>query len=784
MTMLKSLINIPLIVLAFVLAWMPAGAFGATTPWNYHLSYHNATQVCPAGQTVYALYDGNLLAYDTQTEEVHLFSRHDGLTGQHVSFMAYSAQAKALILVYDDLEIDILHQDGSVTFLSQLKENYSGISTVSDLKMCGTTALMAMNDGLVMVNVKKGEFVNYYKLNKTVYSAIIYSNQCFASTDSGILACALSQNLSDPAQWTTVIAEKATDFTPFAGSVYYNVPEGSQKGFWRFTADADGQSVTPAKIADPVFPQLTASTQTLLAKSGEWVFVYDKDQPFASQMALQAPENCNTLAVTEAGTIWSASGFSGLKAYKLKDGAWADQGISVGGYGPKRDLCYYMRFNGSRLLVAGGRLDPYDEVHYDGTVMTYENNQWESFQESGLSDATGLPYRDITCVAQDPADASHVFASAGGTGLYEFRNGKFVKNYSLTNSTLRSASKSNNPNYVRVDGLNYDADGNLWMVNCEVDSVVSILKKDGKWTNLYVAALQKHPTLEKTLFDRNGRFWMTSRRSVGSITAGLACLDYNGTIDNAKDDNITFRSSAYNQDGTSCDLSQGVYALAEDHDGALWIGAATGVYVISNPDEWSSSSFRITQVKVPRNDGTNYADYLLAGVAVNDICVDGANRKWMATLGNGIYLVSADGTEVVHHFLESNSPLLSDVVYSVTVNPVTGEVFIGTDAGICSFQGDATEPSESLNENQVKVYPNPVRPEYSGNITVSGLTENADVKITTTGGQVVAAGTSNGGMFTWNGRNFSGARVPTGVYYIMCATQDGSKGIVAKVVVI
>ncbi len=189
-------------------------------------------------------------------------------------------------------------------------------------------------------------------------------------------------------------------------------------------------------------------------------------------------------------------------------------------------------------------------------------------------------------------------------------------------------------------------------------------------------------------------------------------------------------------------------------------------------------------MKVPRNDGTNYADYLLEGVAVNDICVDGANRKWMATLSNGVYLVSADGTEIIHHFLSSNSPLLSDVVNSVAVDPTTGEVFFGTDAGLCSFQGDATQPSEALSKNEVKVYPNPVRPEYSGNITVTGLTENADVKITTTGGQVVAAGTSHGGMFIWDGRNMAGARVPTGVYYIMCATQDGSKGIAAKVVVI
>lgn len=303
--------------LSMFLAFLPAKA-ALAGQWNYYLAYQNATQVCPVGQMVYGLFDGNLLSYDTKTEEVHLFSRNDGLTGKNIIHMAYCAPAKALFLVYDDLGIDVLGRDGSVVFMPQLKESYSGISTVNDLKICGTTALLAMSDGVVMADVKNGEFKSYYKLGKAVYSAIIYKDQCFASTDKGILACPLSRNMADPSQWTTVASEKATDFTIFAEAVYYNVREGSGKGFWRFTIDNDGKSITPAKIADPVFPQLCATAQTMLAKSGEWLFVYDKSNPFGAQTALQVPEGCQTMAVGEGGLIWSASGFGGLKAYQIK----------------------------------------------------------------------------------------------------------------------------------------------------------------------------------------------------------------------------------------------------------------------------------------------------------------------------------------------------------------------------------------------------------------------------------------------------------------------------------
>lgn len=245
-----------------------------------------------------------------------------------------------------------------------------------------------------------------------------------------------------------------------------------------------------------------------------------------------------------------------------------------------------------------------------------------------------------------------------------------------------------------------------------------------------------------------------------------------------------YRYSAFNQDGKTCDFSEGVFDILRDRDGSIWMGTAAGLYVVEDPSEWFGNNFNVTQIKVPRNDGTNYADYLLDGVAVSALALDGAGRKWIGTASNGLYLVSQDGTEILHHFEAATSPLLSDCIYDLAINPATGEVMIATDAGLCAYQGDATEPSASLDADRVKVYPNPVRPEYHGRIVVSGLTDGADVKVTTASGVVVAGGVSNGGTFVWDGCNTNGRRVATGVYYIMVSTADGKKGIATKVVVI
>ena len=773
-----------ILTLLAILAAMATHAAGVGE-WTYYQAFNNATQNIPVGDKIYSLYDGNLLIYDTTTEEVELLSKNEGLGGNVISHMAYSADAKCLVLVYSDLNIDILDTDGQgITNLPQIKNADDGTLTVNDITANGTDAAIGLGIGVAHIDLTKKEIHGYYDFNTDVYSAVVYNNYLYMATAMGILRCSLDNNVADPNMWSSASTEIVRLFTPFADGIYCVATSGSNTGILRLTADDSGGAATLTHVSSLVPTTTFANTTTAVFANATQAAVISSSAPTAVSQTLSVPDDCNALTVDDDGVYWSSDGMSGLNAYVLSGDELAATNVSIGGYGPRRDLCYYLTYVGDRLLIAGGRLDPYGILHYEGTITKLENGRWSAFQDEGISDITGVAYRDITCVAQDPADSSHHYASAGGTGLYEFRSGAFVRQYTIGNSPLTSAASNNSPLYVRVDGLNYDADGNLWMINNGVDTVLHVLMADGSWESLYIEALESAPTLEKTLFDSEGRLWIASRRTVSNHTAGLLCLDYNGTIADTSDDVTTYRTRASNEDGTSCDFSGGVYEIVEDTDGSIWFGTASGLYVIDDPASWGDSDFYVTQIKVPRNDGTNNADYLLSGVSVSAIAIDGADRKWIGTLGNGLYLVSADGTEIISHFEADSSPLMSDNVYDVAINQTTGEVMIGTDVGLCSYQSDATTPADALVKSNVKVYPNPVRPEYTGSITITGLTADADVKITTTGGQVVAGGTSTGGTFIWDGRTSSGRRVSTGVYYIMVSTSDGQNGIAAKVVVI
>jgi ligand-binding sensor domain-containing protein len=279
--------------------------------------------------------------------------------------------------------------------------------------------------------------------------------------------------------------------------------------------------------------------------------------------------------------------------------------------------------------------------------------------------------------------------------------------------------------------------------------------------------------LTKLIIDSRGLLWFVNDHWEN---VGVFCYD-------PKTDQIVNSFRQFNnQDGTTYNDYR-PHCIVEDLEGNLWLGTKYGPFMLEKENVLTKDTY-LTQVKVPRNDGTNYADYLLSGANISCIAIDGGNRKWFGTYGAGVYLISADNMTQLQHFTTENSPLLSDNIEAITINPSTGEVFFGTENGLCSYMGDATQAQVSMVKDNVYAYPNPVVKDYDGLITVVGLSFNADVKIITTNGQLVAEGRSNGGTFTWNGRDRQGRRVASGIYMVVTATSDGSKGTVCKIAVI
>lgn len=454
------------------------------------------------------------------------------------------------------------------------------------------------------------------------------------------------------------------------------------------------------------------------------------------------------------------------------------KGLQPGG--PKYNRFFFMQYLNNRLYTTGGAFEPGAiGLNQPGTIQVLKNGEWDIYQDE-LDKITGYYYHDMNCLAVDPKNPEHVFAG-GRAGLYEFLNGKLKRYFNKDNSLLRPSVHKGielGNDYVVIQGLVFDRKNNLWILNSGTKTT-SLLKlsPDGTMTDyskpqLMNKGLSLH-VMRRPILDSRGLIWFVNSHYEAP---GLFCY-------NPETDKLNVYNNFKNQDGSSIMVIQ-MRCVVEDAYQNIWVGTNVGPLRLTTEQMKNPSEAIFEQIKIPRNDGTNLADYLLAGVDISCIAIDGGGRKWFGTNGNGVYLISADNMKQVQHFLSDNSKLISNNIESIAINDKTGEVFIGTDKGLCSYMSDATKPSDNPGGEETYAYPNPVRPNYTGLITVVGLAFNSDVKIVTTNGVLVAKGTSNGGTFTWDGNDLNGKRVASGVYMVQTSDQEGNNGTVCKIAIV
>lgn len=433
-----------------------------------------------------------------------------------------------------------------------------------------------------------------------------------------------------------------------------------------------------------------------------------------------------------------------------------------------------------------GKLYMAEDAGWDNTdkdcpqIYDISTDSWTILHDDNNSIAikTGITYHNFSNVEVDPSNDNHLMISAQG-GIYEFLAGNMINFYNDTNTPMTSAIPGNHE-YVLATASKYSSDGRLWTALSQATDNVALLSLDKdrttwnkhfmiKWIYNNISFGQA----DNMIIDSRGIIWWVNKHWWNPSLSGY---------DPATDTPYCY-NTFYNEDNVKVEVSA-VKTVAEDRNGNLWIGTNVGPLMLEKENVKSGGEVTWQQVKVPRNDGTNYADYLLAGLNITSIIVDGANRKWFGTDGNGIYVIDSDNITQLHNFTTKTSMLPSDIVLSMEADPSTGYIYIGTQKGLCSYHSDATEPSNNLDENNIYAYPNPVTPDYNGPITITGLSFNANVKITTTSGQLVAQGRSNGGSFVWYGKDTKGQPVTSGVYMVLVTDEEGNKGVVTKIAIV
>ena len=483
------------------------------------------------------------------------------------------------------------------------------------------------------------------------------------------------------------------------------------------------------------------------------------------------------LNVRDASTgLWWTRNDAGLLAcYTLAtDGTRTYKTEGVLPEGPASNRFYRLYMHGGKLYSVGGAFAEEIDGNYPGEVKIWDGMAWSLFEQP-TSQQLGHKNVDYLCLDFDPLNEGHVMVGAK-SGLYEFQNGKFVKCYSVDNSPLVSAAPDNNLNYVMASAVKYDMDGNLWVLNNQSDDPIKQLSYDNKWNVFSHKELAYDDAWDlKRIFisSTNGLMWFVNNHWESTR---VYAYDY-------KNDKLYFVGGPVyiNEDGTNITPIY-LFDIQEDINRNVWIATSSGPLYFTQADIMNCSG-NVVQHKVPRNDGTNLADYLLGNIETRCIAIDGGNRKWIGT-SDGVFLISDDCDTQIEHFTVENSPLPSNIIHDILVDDNSNRVYIATDNGLCSYASDATQPAETMDKDNVYAYPNPVTPDYTGDVTIVGLSFDADVKIVTSNGALVNSGRSTGGTYRWNGRDLKGKRVASGVYMVETATQDGGKGVVCKIAIV
>ena len=724
--------------------------------WRAHMPYTEVKGVVTDGVRFYVATKESFFTYNAATNEISKYSKVEGMADVEMSAIAYDATTDIVVLGYKNTNIDLFIDETFYNIPDIKIKTINGIKEIYQIYTEGGMAYISTSFGVVVLDLMKKETKETYTFTSNNQTIPIKSfasdaSHFYAATPIGLYrASKNSPNLQAFSSWQMV--DTNTGFinvfnannSLFAATInsVYEWKNNSLSFFYE----------SPYQI-----------TRLSAAQSGLFINEYIPSAFSGKIKKVDFTGNVLDSFATKGkptGVVRLSSGddlyvvdeFNGLTKYTNNT---AQNEIKP--QGPTNYGCFDMDvINNSLWLAHGGYDREFRYIFNQGGVSKFENEQWQNFTPSNnpvMANTT-----DYVRVIRDP-DEDAVYFGSFSYGLFRYANG-IVEN--LTSSSPQFENADGDPGSYRISGLAYDAEGNLWMTQSSAPHELLVKTKDGQYYN-FLGAGSRLRAASVIVDDHNQKWYITPG-------TGVAIYNDNGTISDLTDD------AAGRIDVSKNLPSNNTYSIAKDKDGAIWIGTSDGIGIVNCPSEAIQGDCNVEK-RIVQYD--NFAGFLFQGETVLTIAVDGANRKWIGTT-NGVWLISPNADKIINRFTVDNSPLPSNSIQKIAIDPVTGDVYIGTDLGLVSYRSTATEGTEAV--TNVVTYPNPVPSAFDGTIAIKGLPANSDVRITDITGQLIYRTRALGGQAVWSGKDYTGRRPQSGVYLIFASNNDGSQTYQGKMV--
>lgn len=690
--------------------------------WRNHSDYSNAKQVATLGSKVFCAGENGLFYYDTEDGSINTLSITSGLSSTQITALKSNSDKDLLIIGYRDGTLDIINETFEVTSFqginnSDLLESKS----INSITTNGNISFLATDFGIVLFDAEQNSIIDSYtnldqEGNPLAISHVeVDSEFLYLSTPEGLLRGSLNPqvNLKDFQNWA------------------------------RFPIIPQGEAIS-------IYKTIKADNSTLLALAENNV-IYSRAN-LNWDTAYVSTEILHNL-VQEEGSTWL---LAGKKAYQYENNAFTQVFTDETSLGFK-DL---LRFNQTIYLADSTRgLLQYNESSFQSIqpqgpkgspdILRQIENYTFSINDAfpGFSyffqgrwsyvgkDSDNNPLPFYTDVALDLLTGNGIFLSETA-GIYSWD----------TEEISAQPLPINNADFT-WERLASGPEAKLWLVGRNANNVIILynindnaIHETGINTNLQIRDFDIAFNGDKYIATNNG----------------LAVF-------NEAEGGLRILSNVAGDGGLP---SNAITDLTIDLSGTLWIGTAEGICFFNNFAAVLSGES--VDVIKPIFEGF----FLFNGVAINNIAIDGGNRKWITT-NDGLWLFDENINENIAHFESNSSPIVNENIQQLVINPVSGEVFMASAAQFISYRTDATRASDT--HSNVEVFPNPVNLATHNTVTIRGLAYNNEVMITDLAGNLIHKGKANGGTFSWGLNNYSGFRIKRGIYLVFSINSDGTE---------
>jgi len=747
--------------------------------WRDHLSYKYANSVTKVGSIVYASNGSGLLKYNEGDNSVEKLTKINGLSDVGVKLLRKNESNNVVLVVYENTNIDIITSDERIINFSDIKRKIiQGKKTINEVYCSGNLAYISCGFGIIVYDTEKNEVKDTYYLGNGISNLEIYQvtkndTAIFAATPIGVFYGTIGKNLSNYQNWLPVNSGLASG--PYNSVVNFNgkiITSYSEKlksnislkdTLYELTNTGWAKySINTYCIGNEIRKMYSDSKNSKL-------FIIDQ----YGNLAQFDTNGQRTNYITDYGfddaeindgyydntKYWVADNRYGL----IKTFGAFSTNERIGINGPDNNSVNDLDIKDGKLTVAPVNLgETFDSQYLMYKPNIYEDGEWRKIN---VPDSI----RDLNAVSIDPNNKDHVAYACMSYGILDTKSDQIQNVFTYGNTPLIGYNGTSD---IRITGINYDKNSNLWASITLGKKCVAVRKTNGNWTLLDFEQFVIQPTVSKIIFDKQDQAWIILPRNVGL----MVYKDVNG-LSQPNTSNTKLLSTAV---GNGNLPSVDIHSVCEDKDGHVWVGTAKGVAVFYNPENiftggnWDSQQILIDQ------DGQ--VKILLENDIINSIAVDGVNRKWIGTENSGVYCLSSDGQEEIYHFTIENSPLYSNLIRDIVIDETTGDVFFATDKGIQSYRTPIIKGFEDF--TKVHAFPNPIRPGFSGSVCITGLIDESDVKITDVSGNLIWSTKSQGGQVIWNLQSFAGTKAASGVYMIYCASATGDKSATTKLLIV